>query len=196
MAIVDRKWSALPVPFAMEFPDRARKERYFDPDFYQMEVELLWPRVWQMACRLEEIPEPDDFVEYQILDQSVIVVRTDDLGVRAFQNACRHRGVRVVEGRGTCESGFICPFHGWCYGPDGTNTFVTRAQTLRRAQPAARRTSTSPRCGARCGAGARGSTSTTTHRRCGSASSRSPPSSTPGRWSRCGPSGGTRAVSR
>ena len=44
----------------MEFPDRARKERYFDPDFYQMEVELLWPRVWQMACRLEEIPEPGD----------------------------------------------------------------------------------------------------------------------------------------
>ena len=57
MAIVDRRWSALPVPYAMEFPDRARKERYFDPDFYQMEVELLWPRVWQMACRLEEIPQ-------------------------------------------------------------------------------------------------------------------------------------------
>ena len=44
--------------------------------------------------RLEEIPRPNDFVEYEILDQSVIVVRSDDLGVRAFQNACRHRGVR------------------------------------------------------------------------------------------------------
>jgi phenylpropionate dioxygenase-like ring-hydroxylating dioxygenase large terminal subunit len=114
----------------MEFPDRARKERYFDPDFYQMEVDLLWPRVWQMACRLEEIPQPNDFVEYQILDQSIIVVRTDDLGVRAFQNTCRHRGVRLVEGRGTCESGFICPFHGWCYGADGTNTFVTQKKTF------------------------------------------------------------------
>ncbi len=65
MAIADRRWSALPVPYAMEFPDRARKERYFDPDFFQMEVELLWPRVWQMACRLEEIPEPHDYVEYR-----------------------------------------------------------------------------------------------------------------------------------
>ncbi len=114
-----------------------------------MEVDLLWPRVWQMACRLEEIPQPHDFVEYQILDQSVVVVRTEDLGVRAFQNACRHRGVRVVEGRGTCETGFICPFHGWCYGPDGKNTFVTQAKDVRRAQPCSRRTSTSPRCGAR-----------------------------------------------
>ncbi len=130
MAIVDRRWSALPVPYAMEFPDRARKERYFDPDFYQMEVELLWPRVWQMACRLEEIPQPHDFVEYEILDQSIVVVRTEDRGVRAFQNTCRHRGVRVVEGRGTCESGFICPFHGWCYGPDGRNTFVPQAKTF------------------------------------------------------------------
>jgi phenylpropionate dioxygenase-like ring-hydroxylating dioxygenase large terminal subunit len=114
----------------MEFPDRARKERYFDPDFYQMECELLWPRVWQMACRLEEIPAPRDFTEYEILDQSIVVVRGDDMGVLAFQNACRHRGVRVAEGQGSCETGFICPFHGWCYGPDGTNTFVPASKSF------------------------------------------------------------------
>ena len=50
--------------------------------------------------------------------------------MRAFQNTCRHRGVKVAEGRGTCETGFICPFHGWCYGPDGTNSFVTRSKTF------------------------------------------------------------------
>ena len=130
MAIADRQWTALPVPFAMEYPDRAPKERYFDPGFFQMEADLLWSRVWQMACRLEEIPEPGDFAEYEILDQSIIVVRTEDLGVRALQNACRHRGVKVAEGRGSCTTGFICPFHGWCYGPDGVNTFVTRSKTF------------------------------------------------------------------
>jgi phenylpropionate dioxygenase-like ring-hydroxylating dioxygenase large terminal subunit len=130
MAVVDRRASALPARYAVEFPDRAPKERYFDPDFFQLEVDLLWSRVWQMACRLEEIPRPRDFVEYQILNQSVVVVRTDDGGVSAFQNACRHRGVKVVQGSGTCENGFICPFHGWCYGPDGTNTFVPRKKTF------------------------------------------------------------------
>jgi phenylpropionate dioxygenase-like ring-hydroxylating dioxygenase large terminal subunit len=114
----------------MEVPDQARKERYFDPDFYQLEAELLWPRVWQMACRLEEIPEPGDFVEYEILDQSVIVLRADDMGVRAFQNACRHRGVKVVQGRGNCTSGFTCPFHGWCYGLDGANTYIPQRRTF------------------------------------------------------------------
>ncbi|HTL84557.1 MAG TPA: aromatic ring-hydroxylating dioxygenase subunit alpha [Acidimicrobiia bacterium] len=118
----------------MELPDRVRKERYFDPDFFQLEVDQLWSRVWQMACRIEEIPNAHDFVEYEILDQSIIVLRTDDIdgqaNVRAFQNACRHRGVRVVQGRGTCTNGFVCPFHGWCYGVDGANTFVPRAKTF------------------------------------------------------------------
>src|SRR5689334_22085935 len=114
----------------MEVVDRAPKERYYDPDFFQLEAEQLWPRVWQMACRLEEIPGPHDFVEYEILDQSVIVLRTADGGVRALQNACRHRGVQVVAGRGTCENGFVCPFHGWCYGADGANTHVPRAKAF------------------------------------------------------------------
>ena len=70
-----------PGSYAIEVPDRVRKERYYDPDFYAMEAELIWPRVWQMACRLEEIPEAGDFAEYLILDQSVIVIRTEDLGV-------------------------------------------------------------------------------------------------------------------
>ncbi len=118
------------VPHAIELRDRAPKERYTDPAFFQLEAEQLWPRVWQMACRLEELPGPGDFVEYEILDQSVLVVRTDDLEVRAYQNACRHRGVKVAEGRGTTSSGFTCPFHGWCYGLDGANTHTPQRKTF------------------------------------------------------------------
>jgi phenylpropionate dioxygenase-like ring-hydroxylating dioxygenase large terminal subunit len=130
MTTAAQQWSALPVPHAIEVPDRIPKERYFDGAFYALEVERLWPRVWQMACRLEEIPAPGDFVEYEILDQSIIVVRGADLGVRAFHNACRHRGVRLVAGRGNCARGFTCPFHGWCYGPDGKNTFVSQSRSF------------------------------------------------------------------
>ena len=127
---MDQKRSALPVPYAIEVPDRARKERYFDADFYALEAEMLWPRVWQMACRLEEIPEPGDYVEYEILDQSVIVLRADDMEVKAFHNVCRHRGVKLVVGQGSGESGFTCPFHGWCYGQDGANTHVPQRKTF------------------------------------------------------------------
>ena len=46
------------VPFAMQSPLHVQRERYFDREFFELEKELLWPRVWQMACRLEEIPTP------------------------------------------------------------------------------------------------------------------------------------------
>ena len=151
MAIVDRKWSALPVPYAMEFPDRVPKERYFDPDFYAMEAELLWPRVWQMACRLEEIPQPHDFVEYEILDQSIIVLRTDDMGVRAFQNACRHRGVKVVEGRGRARAGSPARSTAGATAPTARTPSSRSAKTFAEHNLAARRHR--PRAGAVRGVG-------------------------------------------
>ncbi len=123
--------SAASVPYAMELPDRVRKERYFDPDFYALECEQLWPRVWQMACRLEEIPAVGR--RGRVRDpRSVRDRRAHRATARcaAFQNACRHRGVKLVDGRDTCATGFVCPFHGWCYDLDGTNTFVPRAGTF------------------------------------------------------------------
>lgn len=122
--------TTLPVPYAVDVPDRVPKERYFDQGFFDLEAQQLWPRVWQMACRLEQIPNPGDYAEYTVLDQSVVVVRGEDGEVRAFQNACRHRGVQLVEGPGHTDGGFTCPFHGWCYGLDGGNTFVSRRGTF------------------------------------------------------------------
>lgn len=113
------------VPFAITDPERIPVERYYDAGFYQHECEHLWPHVWQMACRLEQIPNVGDWIEYSNVGKSVIVVRTRD-GVKAFHNACRHRGVTLAQGgHGNCQKeGFICPFHGWRWNMDGENTFV------------------------------------------------------------------------
>ena len=111
-------------PFKVINPERIPSQRYYDEEFYKLECEHLWSRTWQMACRLEEIQEVGDYIEYRILDKSVIVVRTK-AGVKAFHNACRHRGVQLVSGHGNCAvQGFVCPFHGWRWNADGENTFV------------------------------------------------------------------------
>jgi carnitine monooxygenase subunit len=112
------------VPLRVANKERIPAKRYYDAAFFELERERLWPHVWQMACRLEEIREVGDFIEYEILDNSVIVVRTKS-GVKAFHNACRHRGVQLAQGRGNCRvKGFTCPFHGWRWNMDGQNTFV------------------------------------------------------------------------
>jgi phenylpropionate dioxygenase-like ring-hydroxylating dioxygenase large terminal subunit len=112
------------VPHRVTNPELIPAERYYEPEFFELEREKLWPQVWQMACRLEEIPEIGDFTVYTILDKSVILVNTKT-GVKAFHNACRHRGVELAQGPGNCsKTGFICPFHGWRWNPEGKNTFV------------------------------------------------------------------------
>lgn len=70
----------------------ARAGRYHEQEFYDLERKYLWPYAWQMACRAEEVPKIGDWIEYRNIDQSVIVVRTKS-GIKAFANACRHRGV-------------------------------------------------------------------------------------------------------
>lgn len=117
-------WSKQPIPYAVEVPDRAPKERYYSQEFFDLEAEQLWSRTWQMACRLEEIPEPGDFTIYEILDQSVIVIRGEDGEIRAMHNTCRHRGVKLATAPGNCAKEFVCPFHGWCYDQSGRNTKI------------------------------------------------------------------------
>ncbi|MDA0338330.1 MAG: aromatic ring-hydroxylating dioxygenase subunit alpha [Proteobacteria bacterium] len=95
--------------------------RWTSRDFAEQEMEKMWTKVWQFACREEHIPEVGDHIVYDIGDTSFIVVRVGDDDVRAYYNACLHRGTQL---RASGESGnvpqFRCPFHGFTWNLDGT----------------------------------------------------------------------------
>jgi len=104
---------------ALARPDtRVPTYRYTSPAFARREYERLWKRVWQMACRTEDVASPGDFVEYAIGDQSFLVVRGDDGVLRAFANVCRHRGNTLRSGTGHCRR-IRCRYHGWTWALDG-----------------------------------------------------------------------------
>lgn len=101
------------------------KSRYVDPEFLQLELDRLFTQVWQPACREEEIPSPGGYYEYTIGWQSIAVVRQKDGGIKAFHNACAHRGMKIVQGSGCSQDKELrCGFHGWRYGLDGRSSFV------------------------------------------------------------------------
>ena len=56
------------------------KSRYLSREYLELEAEKLWPHVWQVACREEELPQVGDYVEYNIGDQSILVVRVSPGG--------------------------------------------------------------------------------------------------------------------
>jgi phenylpropionate dioxygenase-like ring-hydroxylating dioxygenase large terminal subunit len=94
---------------------RVPTERYTSDAFFALEHERLWPRVWQLACPLDQVASPGDFYEYRCGPLSVLVVHGDDGRLRAFQNACRHRGSAICEGSGSGLTRLRCPFHGWTW---------------------------------------------------------------------------------
>lgn len=93
--------------------------RYTSADFFEAERTRMWPRVWQMAARDEEFPEPGDLVVYDNLGKSVLLVRQPDRSVRAFWNVCLHRGRRLRTESGHA-SDLQCPFHGFTWNTDGS----------------------------------------------------------------------------
>jgi phenylpropionate dioxygenase-like ring-hydroxylating dioxygenase large terminal subunit len=100
--------------------DVVPRARYTSSEFAALEFERLWSRVWQVACRQEEIADVGDFCEYLIGDQSILVVRSAPDTIRAFHNTCLHRGTRLADGSGRFPEGCIrCRYHAWRYDLDG-----------------------------------------------------------------------------
>jgi phenylpropionate dioxygenase-like ring-hydroxylating dioxygenase large terminal subunit len=104
---------------------RVSTERYYLPDFHELERERLWMRIWQIAGRADDIPKPGDWMEFRSFDQSWVLVRGRDGVVRGFVNACRHRGNAFCGGEGH-SARFTCPYHNWSYDLDGQLLAVSK----------------------------------------------------------------------
>jgi nitrite reductase/ring-hydroxylating ferredoxin subunit len=95
--------------------------RYTSKDFSEREMEHVWSKSWQWACREELVPDVGDNYVYDIGDYSVIVVRASEESIKAYLNVCTHRGTRLLSAEGSGYSpAFTCPFHGWSWKLDGS----------------------------------------------------------------------------
>src|SRR3954469_13152342 len=120
---------------------------YLEPEVVRLEQEAIFERTWQLAGHVSDLREPGSYLTADVVDQPVLVVRDHDGEIRAFRNVCRHRGSRLLRGRGSgahdgetrafptvchhgaprllsgggsCGKAIRCLYHGWTYRPDGT----------------------------------------------------------------------------
>jgi phenylpropionate dioxygenase-like ring-hydroxylating dioxygenase large terminal subunit len=70
-------------------------------------------------CPSAALPEAGSYVARESAGTPIFAVRGRDGRVRAFRNACRHRGMQIASGSG-CKQAFVCPYHGWTYQLDGS----------------------------------------------------------------------------
>ena len=93
---------------------------YHQRRYHDLEVERLWSRVWQLACLEEEIPDVGDYHVYDIAHLSFLIVRTAPDEIKAYRNACLHRGRKLRSERGRGAVNLRCAFHGWAWNLDGS----------------------------------------------------------------------------
>jgi len=98
--------------------------RSMPPSFYTnasmlpAEIDNLFVNGWVCVGRADEVPEIGDYYTLEYFEEPIIVTRTDKDTVAVLSNVCRHRGSKLVEGRGNNKR-FTCPYHRWSYALDG-----------------------------------------------------------------------------
>lgn len=100
--------------------DRVHTSLYTDQAVYEAELGRIFERTWVWVAHTSEIPDPGDFKRAQVGRQPVIVVRDRKGEIHVLLNRCRHRAATVCEVRKGNAAGFVCPYHAWSYGLDGS----------------------------------------------------------------------------
>lgn len=118
---------APPRPAAAD-PSPALAARYYtDPRVAEVEQRQIFARTWQLAGHESDLPVLGARLVVPVAGREVLVVRTEDGGLAAHLNVCRHRGSRLVSGAlpdparapATSARAIRCPYHGWTYRLDG-----------------------------------------------------------------------------
>ncbi|HET6831601.1 MAG TPA: aromatic ring-hydroxylating dioxygenase subunit alpha [Solirubrobacterales bacterium] len=93
---------------------------FADPAVLAWEVEHLFGG-WVCLGHVATLGEPGQWLMREIGPTSVFAMTGADGEVRAFLNACRHRGSRLVdETEGAVRRRIQCPYHAWSYDLDGS----------------------------------------------------------------------------
>lgn len=101
-------------------PDRVHSSLYKDAAIFDEEIERIFYKTWVWVAHASELPNANDFITTYIGPQPVIVNRDKNGTVRVLVNRCRHRGATVCDKRRGNSPGFVCPYHAWTYGHDGS----------------------------------------------------------------------------
>ena len=94
-------------------------ECYTSEEVLAYEQQHLFVNQWIGIGRADRLANAGNYDTQRIGDVNLLLVRDKQGQLRAFNNACRHRGAKLMTGSGTCTI-IKCPFHCWCYNLDGT----------------------------------------------------------------------------
>lgn len=132
------------VPSHKEFAPKAIEARrsastFLDENFYKLEQERVFRKSPLAVTLSVMLPEPGSVLTHDGYGIPLLLMRGKDGQVRAFLNACQHRGAKVVEQCGPHKASRVtCPYHAWTYALDGRLIGVPREEAFKNLDKAGR----------------------------------------------------------
>ncbi|MSQ20212.1 MAG: aromatic ring-hydroxylating dioxygenase subunit alpha [Betaproteobacteria bacterium] len=100
---------------------------YTSKAILDLEYHELFGKAWLAVMRDDDLPGAGSFLTHEIGGERILIIRGEDLRLRAFHNICRHRGSHLIDAaRGQLQGEIRCPYHAWTYGYDGRLTHASR----------------------------------------------------------------------
>lgn len=118
-SVLDSNFASLVDDRVDEGVFRVDRSVYTDQAIFDAEMAQIFERGWVFLCHESQIPDEGSYFATEIGRQPVMVVRQADNSIRAFINACSHRGAVLTPKKQGRAKIFTCRFHGWAYNCDG-----------------------------------------------------------------------------
>lgn len=98
---------------------RVHRDAYRDVEVFEREREVLWGRGWLFLGHGTEVPEPGDYKVRTLGGRDLIFLRDVNGVLRAFLNACPHRGTAVCREESGKARLLRCFYHAWTFDTEG-----------------------------------------------------------------------------
>jgi len=103
-------------------------DAYTSSEFFLLEQKHIFSTTWAFAGFIEDLPNEGDYLSIQVGLNNILIIKNDGKLV-AFHNMCRHRGTRLLEGKGNTDKKLTCPYHDWSYDLKGNLLSLPKAKT-------------------------------------------------------------------
>lgn len=92
---------------------------YSSPAILDLDIAAIFCQHWIYVAVEPDIAEPGDYITVNVGSNSIIIVRDDDMNIKAFHNVCRHRGSQLCDDAKGSVGNLVCPYHQWTYDLTG-----------------------------------------------------------------------------
>ncbi len=106
-----------------------KADAYTDPDWYLLELGAIGRRSWQWVCHVEKLRDIGSYICIDIAGHPILLMRDNQLKLRAFYNVCKHRAHQLLSGEGNTNR-ITCPYHAWTYDLAGQLKAAPHTESL------------------------------------------------------------------